>query len=259
MRYHTAGKILRDPPAMTKPKTIHFDTLTLARRRAPRSGDRRACDADLSERVVRLSGHRPCRGAVQHGARRIRLLAHRQSDLRSAGGAHRRARRRRRRHRGGERPGGATSGDRDAAGRGRRTSSLRAPCTAARTICSTTRCRASASRRRSSIRATSMPGARRSARNAAAVRRDARQPRARRARRAAHRGAGARSRASAAGRFDVHDALPDAPVRARRGSGLPLGDQVPVRSRRRDRRPAGRQRHSSTGTSRGRAPANSRR
>ena len=46
--------------------------------------------------------------------------------------------------------------------------------------------------------------------------------------------------AAAARRLDVHDAVPDAAVRARRGPRLPLGDQVPVRPRRRDRRPAGR-------------------
>ena len=63
--------------------------------------------------------------------------------------------------------------------------------------------------------------------HAAAVRRDARQSRARRARHPAGRRARARGRAAAAGRFDVHHAVPDAAVRARRRPGVPLGDQVP--------------------------------
>ena len=50
-----------------------------ARRRDARSRDRRARDADLPDRVVRLSRYRSRGGAVQHGARRSRLLAHLQS------------------------------------------------------------------------------------------------------------------------------------------------------------------------------------
>ena len=68
---------------------------------------------------------------------------------------------------------------------------------------------------------------------AAPLRRDARQPGARRARHAARRGPRARPRAAAAGRFDLHHALSDAPVRARRRPRLSLGDQVPLRPRRR--------------------------
>ena len=75
-------------------------------------------------------------------------------------------------------------------------------------------------------------------RDAAPVRRDARQSRARRARHPARRGARARARPAAARRLDVHHAVSDAAVRARRRPRLPLGDQVPVRPRRRDRRPA---------------------
>ena len=70
------------------------------------------------------------------------------------------------------------------------------------------------------------------------------------ARHPAHRGARARARPAAARRFDVHDAVSDAAVRARRGPGLSLGDQISFRPRRGHRRPAGRRRHASTGTSR---------
>ncbi len=77
----------------------------------------------------------------------------------------------------------------------------------------------------------------------AAVRRDARQPRARRARRPHARVARPRACAAVDGRFDVHDALPDAPVRARRRPHLSLGHQVPERARHHHRRRARRQRH----------------
>ena len=133
-----------------------------ARRRGARSGDRRARDADLPDGVVRVPRQRPRGRAVQHGARGPRLLAHLQSDVRGARGAHRGARRRRRRDRHRERAGGAASRDRRRCWARARTSSRRARSTAARTTCSTTRCRASASRRRSSIRAISTPGAPRS-------------------------------------------------------------------------------------------------
>ena len=76
------------------------------------------------------------------------------------------------------------------------------------------------------------------ARDAAAVRRDARQPGPRRARHPARGGARARARPAAAGRLDVHHAVARAAVRARRRPRLPLGDQVPVGARRRDRRAA---------------------
>ena len=74
----------------------------------------------------------------------------------------------------------------------------------------------------------------------APVRRDARQPGPRRARRPRGRGDRARGEATAPRRRDVHDAVPDAPVRPRRGPPLPLRDQVPERPRHRDRRAAGR-------------------
>ena len=81
---------------MSTPKTLRFDTLALHAGAVPDPATGRARDADLPERVVRLSRQRPCGGAVQHGARRARLFAHLQSDRRRARGAHRRARGRRR-------------------------------------------------------------------------------------------------------------------------------------------------------------------
>ncbi len=71
-----------------------------------------------------------------------------------------------------------------------------------------------------------------------ALRRDARQPRSRRARHPARRRARARARVAAARGLDVHHALSDAAVRPRRGPRVPLGDQIPVGPWRRDRRPA---------------------
>ena len=61
------------------------------------------------------------------------------------------------------------------------------------------------------------------------------------------------AKAAAAAGFDVHHAVPDAALRARRGPALPLRHQVSRRSRHRDRRSAGRRRHASTG----KPPANS--
>ena len=80
------------------------------------------------------------------------------------------------------------------------------------------------------------------ARNAAAVRRDARQPGARRARHPDGRGDRPRARPAAAGRLDAQLAVADQAVRARRRPALSLGDQIPRRSRHRRRRRAGRQR-----------------
>ena len=68
--------------------------------------DRRAGDADLPERVVRLPGHGPRRGALQHRAGRPRVFAPVEPDQRGAGGAHQRAGGRGGRHRDGERAGG---------------------------------------------------------------------------------------------------------------------------------------------------------
>ena len=116
--------------------------------------------------------------------------------VRGARGAHRGARRRRRRDRHRQRAGGAAPRDRHAAGRGHAHRRVARRCTAARTTCSTTRCRASAStttfvdpRDLDAWRARHPSG------DAAPVRRDARQSRARRARHPARR---RRSRTSTA-------------------------------------------------------------
>ena len=225
---------------MTKPKTHRFDTLSLHAGCGARSRDRRAGDADLPDRVVRLSRQRSRGGAVQHGARRPRLFAHLQPDGGGARGADRRARRRRRRHRDGERTGGAAPGDRDPAGRGL---AHRRVALAVRRLAQSARLHAAALRHHDDLRRSARP--RRlargdPARNAPALRRNAGQSGPRRARHSARGRARARPRAAAARRFDVHDALPDAAVRTRRRSRLPFGDQVPVGARRRDRRRAGR-------------------
>ena len=160
VRYHAAERRMeRDDQAQDAPVR---HAVAACRRARPIPRPARARRRSTRSASFVFPDSRPRRGAVQHGARRPRLFAHLQSDVRRARGAHRRARRRRRRDRHGERPGGAASRDRHAAWARARTSSRRARSTAARTTCSTTRCRASASRRRSSIRATSTPGARRS-------------------------------------------------------------------------------------------------
>ena len=115
----------------------------------------------------------------------------------------------------------------------------------------TTRCRASASRPPSSTRATSTPGAPRSGprRGCCSARRSAIP-------------ASTCSTFRAVARLAHEHGLPllvdstfttpwlMTAVRARRRPRLPLGDQVPRRPRRRDRRRAGRRRHASTGTRR---------
>ena len=68
-------------------------------------------------------------------------------------------------------------------------------------------------------------------RDPAGVQRDPRQPRPRRARRPCRRRGRARRGPAPARGLDVHHALPDAPLRPRRGSRLPLGDEVPRRPR----------------------------
>ena len=93
------------------------------------------------------------------------------------------------------------------------------------------------------------------ARDQAAVRRDARQPRPRRPRHPDRRRARPRPSPAAAGRLDLHDALADAAVRARRRPALPLGDQVPLRPRHRHRRRPGRQRQLRLGRAPPRRPA----
>ena len=61
-------------------------------RRGAGRRDRRAGDADLPDDIVRLRRRRPCRVAVRPAGVRQHLLAHRQPDLRGAGGARRGAR-----------------------------------------------------------------------------------------------------------------------------------------------------------------------
>ena len=78
----------------------------------------------------------------------------------------------------------------------------------------------------------------RASEHAPPLRRNARQSRARCPRRAPRGGTRPRARRAAARRFDVHDAVPDAAVRAWRRPRLSLGDEIPVRPRHRDRRPA---------------------
>ena len=158
-----------------------------------------------------------------------------QPDQRRARGTRRRARRRRRRDRHRQRPGRAAPGDRDDRRRRLAHRRQRARCTAARTTCCL---HAGALRHRDHLRqarATSTPGAPRSGPNTqAAVRRDARQPRPRRARHPARR----RTSRTTHGVPLLVDSTFTTPwlhaaVRARRRPGVPLGDQVPVRPRHR--------------------------
>ena len=214
-----------------------------ARRRRPGPRDRRARDADLSERVVRLSGQRPRCGALQHGACGPRLLAHLESDRGRAGGARRRARRRRRRHRHRERPGGAAPCHRHAPRRG---AAHRGVAIALRRIAQPARLHAAAVRRDDHLRRSARPrrmARRDTSRDATAVRRDPRQSRARGARHPARIRARTRARPAAARRLHVHHALPHASVRARRRSRVPFRDQVPVGAWRGHRRRAGRRGH----------------
>ena len=159
------NRFRRCPPStMNKPPTHRFDTLSLHAGAVPDPVDRRARDADLPDGVVRLSRHRSRGGALQHGARRARLFAHLQSDLRGARGAHRRARRRRGRDRDRQRAGGAASGDRHAARRGL---AHRRIALAVRRLAQSSRLHAAALRRDDDVRrsrATSTRGAARSGR-----------------------------------------------------------------------------------------------
>ncbi len=75
---------------------------------------------------------------------------------------------------------------------------------------------------------------------AAPLRRDARQSGPRRARHPGRRRDRAPGKTAAARRRDLHHAVSHGPFRARRRSAVPLGDQVPRRPRRGDRRRAGR-------------------
>ncbi len=114
------------------------------RRRAARSDDRRARDADLPDHVVRVRRRRPRGLAVRPAGVRQHLHPHRQPDQRGAGGARRRARRRHGGARGRLRPRGAGAGHARAAAAGRRVRRRRRSSMAARSTSSTTPSRASA-------------------------------------------------------------------------------------------------------------------
>ena len=72
---------------MTKPKTTHFDTLSLHAGARPDPRRARGRRRSTQSASFVLPGHRPRRGALQHGARRARLFADLQSDVRGARGA----------------------------------------------------------------------------------------------------------------------------------------------------------------------------
>ena len=147
------------------------------------------------------------------------------------------------RDRHGKRPGRAASRDRDADGRGL---AHRGVERALRRLAQSAALHAAAFRHRNDLRRAARSrrlARRRAAEHAAFLRRDARQSGARRARHRGRRGNRACEPGAAARRFDFHDALPAAAVRARRRPRLPLGDEVSRRPRHDDRRRAGRRRH----------------
>ena len=87
-----------------------FNTLAIHAGAAPGRGDGRAGDADLPDHLVRVRRRRPRRLAVRAAGLRQHLFAHRQPDLRGAGGAGRGARGRHGGARGGFRPRGGVPG-----------------------------------------------------------------------------------------------------------------------------------------------------
>ena len=112
---------------MTKPKTHRFDTLSLHAGARARSGDRRARDADLPD--ARRSCSRTAttrRRCSTWSARGTSIRASPIPTVRGARGAHRGARRRRRRDRHRQRPGGAAPRHRRRCWARARTSSRRA-------------------------------------------------------------------------------------------------------------------------------------
>ena len=183
--HRAQSRRLSTAPSARHPRTPHGSPPLLqlrhpepARRPATGPDDRRAGDADLPDDLLRLPRHRSRGGAVQHGARGPRVLAHLQPDERGAGGAHRRARRRHRRARHGERPGGAAPGARH--DRRRRLAHRRQPL-AVRRIAQSAALHAAALRHRDHVRGSARPGrvdARDPAEHEGALRRDARQSRA---------------------------------------------------------------------------------
>ena len=104
--------LMRDRHASTQ--TAGLRDLEPARRPASRSGHRRARRPDLPDHVLRVSGRRPRRGAVQPRARRPHLHPHLQPDDGGARGAAGGAGKRRRRDLHRKRHGGDASRHRDA-------------------------------------------------------------------------------------------------------------------------------------------------
>ena len=216
---------------MTKPKTLHPDTLSLHAGARARSCDRRARDADLPDRVVRVSRQRSRGRAVQHGARgpastrasptrRCAVLEERIAALEGGVGAI------------------ATASGQAALhlaivtllGAGAHIVASRALYGGSHNLLDYTLPRFGID---DDVRRSARPrrmAARDPPADAAPVRRDARQSGPRRARHPARRGAGARARLAAARRLDVHHAVAHAPVRPWRRPRVPLGDQVPVRA-----------------------------
>ncbi len=260
LRYHTPNpqtRLLRDPP-MAKPKTTHFDTLSLHAGAVPdpATGARATPIYQSASFVFPDSDHAAALFNMEragHVYSRISnptcaVLEERIAALEGGVGAIATA----------CGPGGAASRDRHAA---LRRVAHRRVARALRRLAQPARLHAAALRHRDDVRRPARPG-----RVAAAIRPETRllfgetlgNPGARRARRPARGGARARARPAAARRFDVHHAVPHAAVRARGRPRVPFGDQVPLRARRGHRRAARRFRDRSPGTPRRRA-RNSRR
>jgi O-acetylhomoserine (thiol)-lyase len=155
-------------------------------------------------------------------------------------------------HRHRQRPGGAAPGHLHAGGRGSHIVASSALYGGSHNLLHYTLA-ASASRPPSSSPATSTAGAPRSARTPAAVRRDARQPRPRRARHPDRRAIAHEHGLPLLVDSTFTTPYLMKPFEHRRRPRLPLGDQVPVRPRHRDRRRAGRRRQLRLGRS-GRFP-----
>ena len=149
---------------MTKPKTTHFDTLSLhaGARPDPATGARATPIYQTTSFVFPDSDHAAALFNMERAGHVYSRISN--PTVRRARGAHRRARRRRRRDRHGERPGGAASRHRHADGR---RLAHRRVARALRRLAQPARLHAAALRHRrrpSSIRATSTRGARRSGR-----------------------------------------------------------------------------------------------
>ena len=201
-------------PGYVRPRLRHPGA---ARRRRARPRHRRARGADPPDHLVRVRVAATTPRRCSTWSARATSTPHQQPDQRGARGARGRARRRHRRDRHGQRPGGAAPGDRHPDGRRlahrRHRSALYGG--SHNLLHYTLR----ALRHRDHLRQAGRHRrlARRDpARDQAAVRRDARQPRPRRARHPDRRGDRARARPAAAGRLDLHHALADEAVRPRR-------------------------------------------